>query len=196
MKVQPRLWSALCVLTLVLFSTPALVSAQSAFRRLPSDGARLGDLVKKLPKPADGQIRPQVIRADSKDANFLFAAAGSVQGAGGTYFRSDVTLINHRSVTQRIAVGWLAQGVDNTDEPVQYFELDALTPVILADFVAHDLGKSGLGSILVLARPRAARPTPTPSSMDSRGSGRISPAPRHRLSRRPRTPDASRLRSP
>ena len=127
-----------------------IAAAQSGFHRLPSDGATIGELVRRLPKTVEGQRRPQVIKLDATDDSLLFPAAGSVQGAGGTYFRSDVTLINHRSVDQRIAVGWIAAGVDNSNAPLQYFVVPANTPVILADFVAQTLGKSGLGAVLIL----------------------------------------------
>src|SRR4051794_25970538 len=37
-------------------------------------------------------VRTKVVGVDTTDSAFLFPSAGSVQGAGGTYFRSDVTL--------------------------------------------------------------------------------------------------------
>src|SRR5262249_51732928 len=100
------------------------------------------------------------IGLDTTDTAFVFAAAGSVQGAGGTYFRSDVTIINHRSADQIIAIGWLAQGLDNSNDPVQLFNIPARTPVILADFVAQTLGQTGLGAVL-------ARGQPSPAAADS-----------------------------
>ena len=136
-------------LVLVIALNTAVAVAQPALRQLPSNGARVGDLVRRLPKPSEGIFRPHVIGLDSADTAFLFAAAGSVAGSGGTYFRSDVTLINHRSVDQRIAVGWIAQGQDNSNAPLQYFVVPANTPIILTDFVAQTLGKSGLGAVLV-----------------------------------------------
>jgi hypothetical protein len=140
------------VLSAALSLAPDPVMAQSTFQRLPSDGSTVGDLVRKLPRAGDAHARTKVIGLDSTDSAFVFAAAGSVQGAGGTYFRSDVTIINHRSSDQIIAIGWLAQGVDNSNEPVQLFTIPARTPVILADFVAQTLGKSGLGAVLVLGQ--------------------------------------------
>ena len=152
MKLHPRSFPLLGVLSAVLSFVPALASGQSTFRRLPPDGARLGDLVRRLPKAPGPQVRTKVIGLDSTDTAFLFAAAGSVQGANGTFFRSDVTIINHRSVDQRIAVGWLAAGVDNSTAPLQYFTIPARTPVILADFVGQTLGKSGLGAVIVFGQ--------------------------------------------
>jgi hypothetical protein len=152
MKLQLGVLSAFGILSAALCLDPEAASAQQGFRRLPSDGAKIRDLVRQLPSANGPQVRTKVIGLDSADTSFLFAAAGSVQGSGGTYFRSDVSIINHRSTDQRIGVGWLAQGVDNSNDPVQYFMIPALTPVILSDFVADTLGESGLGAVLILGQ--------------------------------------------
>lgn len=137
-------------LTVAVIALNAVAAvAQPVLRELPSNGARIGDLVRRLPKRSEAIMRPHVIGIDSSDSDFLFAAAGSVQGSGGTYFRSDVTLINYRSIEQNIAVGWIAQGQDNSQALLQYFVVPANTPVILNDFVSQTLGKSGLGAVLV-----------------------------------------------
>jgi hypothetical protein len=134
---------------LVAFSLLISSAFAQSLQRLPTDGARIGDLLRRLPQRVDGASRRKVIGLDSAADNFVFAAAGSVQGAGGTYFRSDVTIVNHRSVEQRIAIGWIAQGIDNSNAPLQYFSIPANTPLILADFVAQTLGESGLGAVLI-----------------------------------------------
>jgi hypothetical protein len=99
-------------------------------------------------KSEDG-MRRKVLKLDSTSANFIFAAAGSVQGAGGTFFRSDVTITNHRSTPQRIGVSFMAQGVDNSNAPILEDTLPANAPVIYRDFVGVSLGESGLGSVIV-----------------------------------------------
>jgi len=124
----------------------------------------VGELVRKLvahrgvSMKREGSIRKKVVGLDSADSSFLFAAAGNVEGAGGTHFQSDVTLFNHRATSQRIAMAWLAQGVDNTQEPVQYMTLDANAPAILPDFVVATLGKSGLGAVLITGVDDAGDP--------------------------------------
>jgi hypothetical protein len=110
-----------------------------------------------LPRPHADGLRKKVLSLDATEAAFLFPSAGSVIGAGGTYWRSDVMLANYRSVAQRIGVGWIAQGVDNSTRPLQYYSIAANTPVFVADFVANQLGQSGLGSVLVVG----AMPTGT-----------------------------------
>jgi hypothetical protein len=117
-------------------------------KRLPSRGVTLGEMIRRLPKP-DGNARQKVINLDSANNSFVFAAAGSVQGAGGTFFRSDVTITNHRNAVQRIGVGFMAQGVDNSNAPIIDFDLPANAPVVARDFIAASLGESGLGSVLI-----------------------------------------------
>ncbi len=139
------------------FLVASSVDAQS-LKRAPSRGLTVGDLVRMFPKPEAG-VRRKVINLDSTSNGFIFAAAGSVQGAGGTFFRSDVTIFNHRDIDQDVAIGFLAQGVDNSAEPLDIFTFDANTPVIQRDLVGF-LGKSGLGTVLVLAVDANGDPDP------------------------------------
>jgi hypothetical protein len=111
-----------------------------------------------LPKP-DPSVRRKVINLDSTASGFIFAAAGSVQGAGGTFFRSDVTIFNHRDIEQDIGIAFLAQGVDNSAVPLEYFTFPAVTPIIQENLVGF-LGKSGLGTIFVVAVDSVGDPDP------------------------------------
>jgi hypothetical protein len=94
--------------------------------------------------------RAKVVTVDGANPAFLFPSAGSVQGAGGTFYRSDVMIVNHRPADQRISVGWIAQGVNNASRQLSYYTLKANTPYVILDFVGNGLLKqSGLGSVLV-----------------------------------------------
>ncbi len=104
------------------------------------------------------RVRPEVISVESSASSLLIPAAGNLTGGGGTYFRSDVTLANYRSVDQRVAIGWLQAGQDNTHQPVQYFTLPALTTTAIQDFVNVSLHKTGLGAIVVLAEDSQNNP--------------------------------------
>src|SRR5262245_54427014 len=154
------LGAILCVLLL----TSVAAAAPPPSPAPSSDRGTVGELVRKLVAQRSQRssnqrtLRPKVVGLDSADNSFLFAAAGNVEGAGGTHFQSDVTLFNHRSASQRIAMAWLAQGVDNSQEPVQYMTLDANGPAILPDFVVATLGKSGLGAVLVTGVTDAGDP--------------------------------------
>jgi hypothetical protein len=95
-------------------------------------------------------VKPKVITADAATSAFLFPSAGSVQGAGGTFFKSDGMLVNYRNASQRISMGWIAQGVNNGSRPLVYPQaLNASTPYTLNDFVTSVLHESGLGAVLV-----------------------------------------------
>jgi hypothetical protein len=93
----------------------------------------------------------QVVSVDWETYAFLIPAAGSVPGAFGTYFRSDVTLANRRNQDQLISISWIARGVNSGASLTQNFTLRANTTTFEPDFVARILGKSGLGSIVVIA---------------------------------------------
>jgi hypothetical protein len=102
-----------------------------------------------LRAPAGPGFSPKVVQLESAYYAFLIPAAGSVQGAGNTYFRSDFSVGNYRASTQTIGIGWIAQGVDNSAAPLRYFDIPANQTVIQPDVVATALGQSGLGSIIV-----------------------------------------------
>jgi hypothetical protein len=108
------------------------------------------DLVDKW-NAARSARHAQVIGVDWETNAFVFPAAGSVAGNFGTFFRSDVTLANRRSTNQIISIAWIARGANNGAGTVSKFTLPANTTTIESDFVARILGKSGLGSILVVA---------------------------------------------
>lgn len=140
----------------VLFALTAVSAAaqHSALQVLPDTGERVSDLVTAMERVRD-EHRGSVIAIDWETWGFIFPAAGSLAGANGTYFRSDVTLANRKSVDQRISIAWFARGVNNGSSNVQSFILPANTTTIERDFVATVLGRSGLGSILVVARDAA-----------------------------------------
>ena len=150
--------SSLLLCSSLFAADPALKSAPMQFQRnalqeLPSNGETVADMMRsiRLQRQQQGKIGPNVISVDSEASSFLIPAAGSVGGANGTYFRSDVTLANRRSTAQIIQVGWIARGVNNASAPTQRFSINPNTTTFENDFVNRILGKSGLGSILVLA---------------------------------------------
>jgi len=131
------------------WSLPLAAQAPSPLRSV-DDGSRttVGDLVAKLTRSRSG-ARTKVVNVDTTNSAFLFPSAGSVQGAGGTFFKSDGMIVNHRNASQRVTMGWIAAGVNNSNRPVVPFQLDAVTPYTLEDFVTTALNESGLGAVLV-----------------------------------------------
>src|SRR5438067_13596736 len=51
---------------------------------------------------SESGTHPSVINLDGAASALLFPAAGSVVGSGGTFFRSDVSLVNYLSSDQLI----------------------------------------------------------------------------------------------
>lgn len=78
----------------------------------------------------------------------LIAAAGNTAGAGGTHFRSDITLINLRNAAQRVRIDWLPQSGGATRPPLTV-ELAPLNAIRTQDFVGEILQTAGLGSIMM-----------------------------------------------
>ena len=91
---------------------------------------------------------------DSVSARALvIPAAGSLAGGGGTFFRSDVTLVNYRPTAQQVMAGLWASGTTNNFDVANY-KIITLQPnsfVTVQDFIVNALGKSNvLGSIVVV----------------------------------------------
>jgi hypothetical protein len=85
-------------------------------------------------------------------SQFLIAAAGAVSGANGTFFRSDITIINYRTdADQRIRFQWIPQGTSSTGVGPVEMTLAKATGFSSEDFVSNVMMQSGLGSILVTA---------------------------------------------
>jgi hypothetical protein len=78
----------------------------------------------------------------------LIPAAGNAQGANGTFFKSDISIINLASHDQVVALQWLPEGVTSTVTPLT-ITMPARTGLRSADFVHDYFGQTGLGSIIV-----------------------------------------------
>jgi len=77
----------------------------------------------------------------------LLAGAGSVQGANGTFFHSDITVLNYRGVGQNVAFTWMPAG-QSAGAPT-FINIAGNSGIISEDFVASFLSKSGLGALLI-----------------------------------------------
>ena len=53
----------------------------------------------------------QLVALRPSTQQFLIPAAGAQAGNGGTFFRSDITIVNYRTADQRIRLQWLPQDV-------------------------------------------------------------------------------------
>jgi len=95
----------------------------------------------------------------SASPQLLIPAAGNVAGANGTFFRSDITLVNLASHDQNIKLQWLPQGASATSSMT--ITIAAQRALRSADFVAEVLAQSGLGAIVINGVTSAGAADPT-----------------------------------
>src|SRR5207253_935520 len=131
-----------------------------AARTLPSHCVVRSEIATSaVTRPADPQIAEQLFAGavhaqtvgDNRSSRyFIIPAAGSVAGANGTFFRSDVTLINYATTAEDVIAVFWPNGQSTTPSVANgvRITLPAAKAVTYIDFVASVLGKSGLGSIL------------------------------------------------
>ena len=77
----------------------------------------------------------------------LIPVAGSTPGANGTFFRSDIAIINFAGVNQTVKLDWVPQS--GATASTSTITIGFHSGIRSADFVAQYLNQSGLGSILV-----------------------------------------------
>lgn len=137
---------AIAVFTLPLFAAELKVAGNLPFVEAPSGTPlTVGEATARM----RSEVRAQVISTETSSSRFIIPIAGNAAGGNGTFFRSDVTLVNYRNATQRIGIAWLQAGVDNSSAPVSFLDLPASTVGFFDDFVGASLNKSGLGAILI-----------------------------------------------
>ena len=108
-----------------------------------------GGALSARPVATVGEMLAELLGQPAGRSNyFVIPVAGHVVGAQGTEFRSDVTI--GAAVRQRVAVAWLAQGVDSTAEGLDFLEVGP-DPSFFSDMIAGTLGKTGLGALVVAA---------------------------------------------
>ena len=94
---------------------------------------------------------PDLWRITDDDEWVLIPIAGNAPGAFGTHFRSDLTLINYRPVSQRVNIRMLALNADSYSEPWKTVTLEANSSLTIEDVVGTLLGKSGIGALEIKA---------------------------------------------
>ena len=94
-------------------------------------------------------VHAQVITPTSGTQQILIPAAGSVTGANGQVFRSDINLVNFRASDQIVQLRWLPAGLTGVGiAPVQ-ITMPAASGIASEDFVTNVLHQTGLGAILI-----------------------------------------------
>ncbi len=92
-------------------------------------------------------LAAQVMQPIAAAPQLLVPAAGSIRGANGTFFRSDIALVNFASHDQTIKLQWLPQGGGTVISTT--ITIPAQQGIRSSDFVASVLGATGLGSIII-----------------------------------------------
>ena len=104
----------------------------------------------------------EVVQPIGAAPQILIPAAGNINGQNGTFFRSDITIINLRNSDQIVFLEWLPQpGAPATATSIM---IHALSGIRSSDFVHDYLNITGLGAIVVTAVTQ-----PIPEAVDPNG---------------------------
>jgi hypothetical protein len=93
-----------------------------------------------------------LVSSENADNAFIFAVVGSAPGAGGLYYKSQVTLVNNDTVFgQDVAVLYFPSSGGNCNGgAVTTLHLKANTFYVWNDFVGSVFNTTGLGSVVIL----------------------------------------------
>jgi hypothetical protein len=122
--------------------TPVLLL--TLFLALTSFAQQADDLI--VPRAAAPQI--------------IIPVTGNAAGANGTYFRTEINIINLRNADQRVALFWLPQGVAGSATPVRTVDFTPTSGFASEDFVGEILQRTGLGAIHFMAVNADGTPDP------------------------------------
>lgn len=107
----------------------------------------------------------EVVQPIGAAPQVLIPAAGNVEGINGTFFRSDITIVNLLNSDQNVLLQWLPQ--PGGTRTANVITIRALSGIRSADFVHDYLGVTGLGAIIVsgVTQPIVLQPpTPDPNA--------------------------------
>ena len=101
-----------------------------------------------LATAAHGQLAKERVGSNQ----LLIAGAGATSGANGTFFRSDITVLNYRTdADQRVFLNWVPQGVSGVGRAPVDIVIPKASGISSEDFVTSIMNQTGLGSILITA---------------------------------------------
>lgn len=100
--------------------------------------------------PLFAQQSDNVVTLPEYNFQLLIPVAGNAQGANGTFFRSDINIINFRNAEQRIRLRWLPQGRSGLTEPTREMTIAAASGFFAEDFVNTVMEQTGLGAIQIV----------------------------------------------
>jgi hypothetical protein len=100
-----------------------------------------------LTTPLLAQTTNDLVVPRAAAARVIVPVAGNAAGANGTYYRSDISVINLRNTAQQIYLFWLPAGVQGTSTPIGSITLPAQQGTSSEDFVNEIIRTTGLGGI-------------------------------------------------
>ncbi len=154
--------TAFAVVLLSLFALPVLAGNGRLESRMRRTGAKVE--VKRLDRSqawvkrllgqaleAKNGVGASAIIVNRSARQLVVPSAGSVRGANGTFYRSDITFVNYNEADQDVAVFWFPNGANPDAIEVAGMTIPGLAPPFtVEDFVGAGLGFTGLGSLVFL----------------------------------------------
>ena len=130
----------------------------------PAAAEHLMSRLREATATKKGRVAAQSILFNSSGRAVLLPAAGSVRGANGTFFRSDVTFANYNDTPQPVAVIWMANGA--AAETFTMTVPGDRPPFTINDFVGTTLQRTGLGALFFIPLDAAGLPDIESSALD------------------------------
>ena len=96
-------------------------------------------------------LSANLVEIRSASGQILIPAAGSVEGAFGTFFRSEVVVTNFATRTQQMHIRWIPQAGSGVESQVTITSLGPVSGFRFDDFVRQVLGQRGLGAVVITA---------------------------------------------
>jgi hypothetical protein len=146
-RIDMRFHRGALALFLVFLAAPTFAQEVA---RLTESGETVAQTMERV-KLHQLQRRVSVIDLETMGNPFLIPVAGSAAGANGTFFKSDVTFVNHDSTARTVNVAYFARGVNNGTAQTYNYVIPAQSAVTEEDFIGQRLGKSGIGALLITA---------------------------------------------
>jgi len=92
-------------------------------------------------------IAGSILSTSRPGFSFIIPAIASIEGANGTYFRSDVTLVNHKTTNQVVGIEYLPRGEKGTGILVGDVTVPPRTFYSYKNVVETVLRRQGMGAI-------------------------------------------------
>lgn len=151
MKSTPILLAAL--VSMSAMAAPATLQhrdgSEARVVRLASDPERFPRMMAEAKAYAEAR-RAKAVSDVRAVGLMVFPAAGSVPGSAGTFFRSDVTLINYDSTAQDVVFYWMANNSTSRDLPAVRVTMQPATVYTFEDFVGNQFQFQGLGAMYAI----------------------------------------------